>query len=206
MKIEQVYSELILRINHLTELYQQVESHISDTFSWFWAVLIGVFAVIGVALYFLARTLSKDGVDKAISGIDAKLSNLQNELDENNTKLKAFEFLLDGYRTVEGEREYLIPPLYPFVEYRTAERFAGNKVVYTMLIQTGFVGPQWTEMSTNITDADMVLRTESFFYGDSKNIEVSHRFKDDVLWIHFDSKEKEHIQDSFAQIWYTKKQ
>lgn len=82
MEIEQVYSELVLRISSLTDLYQQVESHVSDTFSWFWTVMFGVFAVIGTALFFIARELTKSGVDKEASKLEDKFSKLQNQVEE----------------------------------------------------------------------------------------------------------------------------
>ena len=207
MELEQTYSELLFRIEHLAELYQQMDAHVTNTISWFVAILVGVFAIIGAALYFLARALAKDGVDKAIGDVNSKISSIQSCTDVNTAKLKELESLSEGYRMVDGEKEYFFPPLYPYVEYRTVERFTGRNPVYTILLQSGEIPALSTKsiLLPNDKNIDFVVRANFSVVGSSKSLSISYSKRGDGVWVSFESKELVSIPEAFAQIWYTKK-
>lgn len=69
--------ELALKIDTLTQLYTQIESHLSDSITWFLTVFFGAITVIILALVFLVKTSIQRGVDKASNGLDEKLDKLQ---------------------------------------------------------------------------------------------------------------------------------
>ena len=83
--------ELALKIDTLTQLYTQIESHLSDSITWFLTVFFGAITVIVLALVFLVKTSIQRGVDKASNGLDEKLDKLQGQIDESIQKQKAFD-------------------------------------------------------------------------------------------------------------------
>ncbi|MDY5613653.1 hypothetical protein [Dysosmobacter sp.] len=210
MEISQVYSELLLRIDNLDALYQQVESHISDIISWFWIVLFGVFTVIGVALYFLAQSLANKGIEKAIAGTNSKMDAMQKQLEESNSKLKQLESLAEGYRIVDGEREYIIPPMAPNTEYRTCERFFGAQPVYTMLVSCGYLPSKATKtIDCPLQKIDVLLRSSIICSGQSLISSQSVQKTNQGFRIVVCNDEEYHSTDEvpefYSQIWYTKK-
>ena len=62
--------ELALKIDTLTQLYTQIESHLSDSITWFLTVFFGAITVIVLALVFLVKTSIQRGVDKASNGLN----------------------------------------------------------------------------------------------------------------------------------------
>lgn len=63
---EKEITQLIEKINSLEKLYEQTTQQLSDSQDLFWTIILGVFAVIGIALYFIARSLVKEGIEKGI--------------------------------------------------------------------------------------------------------------------------------------------
>lgn len=95
MEIDQIYSELLLRIQSLETLYEQIGSHVFQTFNFLWAVIIGVFAIIGVALYFIAQQTAEKGLEKhskdlkvKIDDYEKRITALEIESRETNKKLQ----------------------------------------------------------------------------------------------------------------------
>ena len=72
--------ELALKIDTLTQLYTQIESHLSDSITWFLTVFFGAITVIVLALVFLVKTSIQRGVDKASNGLDEKLDKFKDKL------------------------------------------------------------------------------------------------------------------------------
>lgn len=163
MYTNDVDSELLLRLDNLEKLYELVDTHVLHNFILFWTIIIGVFAIIGVALYFIAQRVAESGVRKqadiAEAKLDAKVKEQDSVIKALSTKLCEYESIAQGERIVDGEKEYLSPPMFPGVEYRTFERFLGTRPVYTRLIPLGF-GPVSAIMTITIIipNVDVIIR------------------------------------------------
>ena len=75
------------------------------------------------------------------------------------------------YRIVDGEKEWLNPPMIAGTEYRTTERHLG-KVVYATNFDCGICGKGRTQIVINLPSNYKIVRYFSegspFFYGDQK--------------------------------------
>ena len=74
MHVKDQLIELTEQVNSLERLYEMILSYVQDNFLLFWTIIIGVFSIIGIALYFLAKSMVQVGVKK---GLDS----LKNEID-----------------------------------------------------------------------------------------------------------------------------
>ena len=79
----------------IDKLYEQLNAYVLQNFTLFWTIIIGVFAIIGVALYFLAQSLTDKGIKKSSQDFQAKnddyerrLSSLENSLRETSKALE----------------------------------------------------------------------------------------------------------------------
>lgn len=210
MELEYIYSELLLRIENLTSLYQQMDAHVSETIGWFVEVFLGVLGIIGVALYFLAQSLAKKGIDKAVANTSTKISNLEKQLDDNNFKIKQLESLVDGYRIIDGEKEYMFPPLQLGQPYRTQERFLGGHVVYTVLVDCGGLPIAAKKaVEVRLSGVDVCLRS-SIVGGMQNRISsvFAHKSENGIV-IEIETNNEKSIIEEFSQclvqIWYTKR-
>ncbi len=77
LKRRDFFGRTCFKIDTLTQLYTQIESHLSDSITWFLTVFFGAITVIVLALVFLVKTSIQRGVDKASNGLDEKLDKLQ---------------------------------------------------------------------------------------------------------------------------------
>ncbi|PKM71485.1 MAG: hypothetical protein CVU91_13450 [Firmicutes bacterium HGW-Firmicutes-16] len=94
MTIDQAYSELLLRIQNIETLYEQLDSHVLHSFSLFWTIVVGVFAIIGVALYFIAQRMAEKGIKKysndsqlKINDYEKRITTLEINLREMSTQM-----------------------------------------------------------------------------------------------------------------------
>ena len=98
-EIEKQFSELSDRIDTLQALYEQINNFVIQHFVLFWAIIVGVFAIIGVALYFIAKSVAQKGVDKAIYDFSMRINKLEkqiNEISENFNPPQEFELPLSA--------------------------------------------------------------------------------------------------------------
>lgn len=209
MRTQNTYPELLLRIESLDALYDQTVSHLDNTISWFWVVVFGVFTIIGIALYFIAKNLIKAGIENATASANKKISNLQIELDACKDSLAGFEYLKDGYRMVDGEREYIVPPMKPNTVYRTSEKYLGEQPVYTILMDCGHLPLSSTTKITSAFPAADVLLRSSLICADSGCIDsFSVQKISGSTEITVSTKKCDFSADNcpkfYVQLWYTK--
>ena len=98
-EIEKQFSELSDRIDTLQALYEQINNFVIQHFVLFWAIIVGVFAIIGVALYFIAKSVAQKGVDKAIYDFNMRINKLEtqiNGISENSNPPQEFELPLSA--------------------------------------------------------------------------------------------------------------
>lgn len=81
-EIEKQFSELSDRIDTLQALYEQINNFVIQHFVLFWAIIVGVFAIIGVALYFIAKSVAQKGVDKAIKDFSMRIEQLERKTSD----------------------------------------------------------------------------------------------------------------------------
>ena len=203
--------ELALKIDTLTQLYTQIESHLSDSITWFLTVFFGAITVIVLALVFLVKTSIQRGVDKASNGLDEKLDKLQGQIDESIQKQKAFDSFYEGYRIIDGEREYFAPPMTLGIPYRTTEKFFGNRPVYTILVAIGALPDQsqkTIDCSLEDVDVDVVVRSSVICSGTNDislqrvepcNGGIRTTIKNEKHYLN-----AEDIPHAYVQVWYTR--
>ena len=223
-----VDSELLLRIDNLEKLYELVDAHVLHNFTLFWSIILGILAIIGVALYFIAQNIIEAGLRKRDEKAQAKLNaniKTQNETIEALTeKLRKYEAIAQGERIIDGEKEYLFPPLSPMKEYRTYERFLDNRPVYTKLVPLGYSPASSLKVATITTpDVDTIVRfsaTDGTVISGAAAFVEKHGDKIQIA-INSDPKVKpsipsymkdapageteDNVPQVYAQIWYTKK-
>ena len=109
MDINQMYSELLLRIQGLEGLFNQVDTHVIESFTFLWGVIAVVFTIIGVALYFLAQQLAAKGVQDKSKEIDIKMvdyekriATLEIELRKAQPKIESMTKTVVGSYTGTG--------------------------------------------------------------------------------------------------------
>lgn len=81
MTLEQLYSEFMIRMESLEKLYDQLNSYVLCSFDLFWGIILGVFGVIGIALYFIAKSVVKRGVEKQATQYNKKYSDLDEKIE-----------------------------------------------------------------------------------------------------------------------------
>lgn len=79
----------------IDKLYEQLNTYILQNFTLFWTIIIGVFAIIGVVLYFLAQSLAEKGIKKysldyqtKLDECERRISYLENSLREISETLR----------------------------------------------------------------------------------------------------------------------
>ena len=94
MTLEQIYSEFMIRIESLEKLYDQLNSYVLSSFDLFWGIILGVFGVIGIALYFIAKSVIKKGVEKQTTQYNKKYSDLDEKIERKLARYHPSEFIL----------------------------------------------------------------------------------------------------------------
>lgn len=61
----------------LSELYSQINNYILQHFVFFWAVILGIIALLGVALYFVAKSMTQEGITHASKSFDGRMDSLE---------------------------------------------------------------------------------------------------------------------------------
>lgn len=100
--------ELNEKISWLEKLYDQTVQYVNQSIELFWGILAGVFALLGAALYFLARQIVAEKV---------------------NSELEKIRIELQGYRDEYLEKKYQLDMLIKKVEQlqsNTPEFFQGT--------------------------------------------------------------------------------
>lgn len=95
-----------------------------------------------------SKRKTENSVDAAMQSI-ADLESLLN--DEASLMIESTDYPGCYYRTVDGETEWLNPPMVADVEYRTTERIHGTKAVYTKLISVSGVGSAVVTMGDDVS-------------------------------------------------------
>lgn len=111
------------------------------------------------------------------------------------------------YRVVNGEQEWINPPLEVGVEYRTTERYLG-KAVYARMYDCGECGKGRTSITINLA-YDQQVRYYSgwmpFFYGDQKPgynpYDMWISVMASAINVHINGSEPQHI---YCVVYYTK--
>lgn len=97
---------MLLSTTELREVYPEITQYMLQHFSFFWTVLIGVFTILGVAIYFVCRGMAQEGVDKAISSITSSIQQVTERvhrleiIKEQNHPLPHELPVLDGFERV----------------------------------------------------------------------------------------------------------
>ena len=66
----------------MLSLYAQLNEYILRHFEFFWAIVIGVFAIIGVALYSIAKASIAKGIEKEAEKEGKRYSGLEARIDQ----------------------------------------------------------------------------------------------------------------------------
>lgn len=201
--------ELVLRVDELYTLFQQVESHLSDTITWFIAVFFGSITVVALALVFLVKASIQRGIDKSSDELKKKLSEMEKQLDVTLQKQKDFDNFYEGYRIVDGEREYFAPPMNLFTPYRTTEKIFGNRPVYTTLIGLGLLASEtWKSIECPLENVDTIIRSSFICSGEYElsSCKIEPLGKSLKITVQNEAKyaKVEDCPQAYIQIWYTK--
>ena len=78
----QDYQEILLRLESLETLYEQVDTHVLHNFELFWTIILGILAIIGVALFFISKNAIKSGIDKETEKQQKNYANLETKLEQ----------------------------------------------------------------------------------------------------------------------------
>nr|WP_315022868.1 hypothetical protein [uncultured Aminipila sp.] len=103
--------QLSERIDSLELLYQQVNQQVFHNQTLTWYIIIGVFAIIGVALYFIASNAVKKGVENGIKEVlkqDKEKADVKNPLFLESIKLARKEDDSKNVRLVKYDNEPII--------------------------------------------------------------------------------------------------
>lgn len=82
MSAEQVYSDLLLRINGLQTFCEQMDDHLMHSLDFFLACIALVCAVLAGALYFLTKSLIGKGIQDAIEQQKKRSEDLESRIDK----------------------------------------------------------------------------------------------------------------------------
>ena len=92
----------------INSLYFQFNEYLLRHFEFFWAIIIGIFAIIGVALYFIAKSMVEKGIEKNAEKQSKKYNDLESRIDQMKTASLRFhptEYdlpLVDPYEKVSS--------------------------------------------------------------------------------------------------------
>lgn len=75
------YDILMEKINALEKQYVILQEGVFQNQILFWTVIVGVFAIIGIALYFIAKSAIETGIVKGINQANEKVEQLGNQFD-----------------------------------------------------------------------------------------------------------------------------
>lgn len=71
-----------MEYEQIQNLYSDLHEYIFGHFELFWTVIIGVFAIIGIALFFLAKSIIAQGIEKESEKQSKKYSDLEARIDQ----------------------------------------------------------------------------------------------------------------------------
>lgn len=108
MDVAQQITVLTERLNALETLYKQVNNFTVNHFILFWAIIVGVLAIIGVALYFVAKSIAESGVERNIKETNEKIFKLETSLMDKAEKISALSIRLQESR-FSVPQEYDLP-------------------------------------------------------------------------------------------------
>ena len=155
-------------------------------------------------------------IAKAIADLIAHISNKTNPHNVTATQVGAFPAIADAtypscyYRMVDGEKEWINPPMVSGVEYRTMERYLG-KPVRTKVINCGVVAKGGTLTFAHTCNISVLVRAvinagrnsvPLIYNGDTENQYsiTGYVNKDNVVVKNGSGNSENSIH---AQIWYT---
>lgn len=155
-------------------------------------------------------------IAKAIADLIAHISNKTNPHNVTATQVGAFPAIADAtypscyYRMVDGEKEWINPPMVSGVEYRTMERYLG-KPVKTKVINCGVVAKGGTLTFAHNCNISVLVRSvinagrnavPLIYNGDTENQYsiTGYVNKDNVVVKNGSGNSENSIH---AQIWYT---
>jgi hypothetical protein len=78
----QQMTEIFEKLSSLENLYELVNSTFQFHVTIIWSVTIGIFAIIGAALHFIAKSMVEEGIQRGLDTVDKNI----NELDIKNTE------------------------------------------------------------------------------------------------------------------------
>lgn len=96
--IEKQFSKLSDRIDTLQALYEQINNFVIQHFILFWAIIVGVFAIVGVALYFIAKSVAQKGVDKSIRDFNRRIEQFERKTSDLSKELSQMTRQPEIYR------------------------------------------------------------------------------------------------------------
>lgn len=84
MDLQNEILALTEKLNGLEKSYEQIFQQTLHNELMFWTIILGIFGIISIALYFIARSLMQNGVEK---GINKVLENNKLKLDKSNPEI-----------------------------------------------------------------------------------------------------------------------
>lgn len=93
----------------ISEFYNQVNNYVLQHFVLFWSIILGVFAIIGVALYFIVNSIVNARVKKSLEESSRQINELEKTTLSIEKMLNQLNIAIDNIQAQTHARNYDLP-------------------------------------------------------------------------------------------------